>query len=74
MEYSFLEYRLKALIAVAKNNVSVLAIASIIKDLVNEYAETNNGGGCYHEYGATFDGTPLFQEAEALVIRAVTKD
>ena len=30
-------------------------------------------GGCFDEYSITFDGTPSFAKAEAVVIRCVTK-
>ena len=33
-----------------------------------------SGNGVYDESGVTFDGTPSFEEAEAIVVRAVTKD
>ena len=33
-----------------------------------------SGNGVYDEFGVTFDGTPSFEEAEAIIVRVVTKD
>ena len=33
-----------------------------------------SGNGVYDEFGVTFDGTPSFKEAEAIVVWAATKD
>lgn len=43
------------------------AIIKQIRDIVG-------GNGSFDEYAVTFDGTPSFAEAEAVVVRVVTKD
>eukprot|EP00957_Ditylum_brightwellii_P181893 13857715-Ditylum_brightwellii.AAC.2 len=36
--------------------------------LVDQACEVLSGGGCYEEYGVTFDGTLSFSEAEAVIL------
>eukprot|EP00957_Ditylum_brightwellii_P116276 8868921-Ditylum_brightwellii.AAC.1 len=36
--------------------------------IVEQACEVLSGGGCYDEYGVTFDGTPSFSEIEAIVL------
>ena len=50
------------------------AFAKPVWDSLNErISSILCGGGCFNEFSVTFDGTPSFAEAEAIVIRCVTK-
>ena len=46
-----------------------MIVATIKEDIRNLLSE-----GCHAEFSLTFDGTPAFAEAEAIIIRVVTKD
>ena len=45
----------------------------VLTTLIERISSILCGGGCFDEYSVTFDGTPSFAEAEAIVIRCVTK-
>ena len=46
----------------------------ILNSLIQRIRSILCGGGCFPEYSVIFDGTPSFAEAEAVVIRCVTKN
>jgi len=56
------------------SDVVSLAAGPLLETLVLRIRQILSGEGCYDEFGVTFDGTPSFAEAEAIVFRVVTKD
>ena len=51
-----------------------LAAPALHKALTQRIQNILGGAGCYDEFAVTFDGTPSFAEAEAIVVRIVSKD
>ena len=51
-----------------------LASTPLLATLMLRIRQILSGNGVYDEFGVTFDGTPSFEEAEVIVVRAVTKD
>lgn len=53
---------------------SALAAPAVHKAITERIRDILAGHGCYDEFAVTFDGTPSFAEAEAVIVRIVTKD
>ena len=51
-----------------------LSSTPLLATLMLRIRQILSGNGVYDECGVTFDGTPSFEEAEAIVVRDVTKD
>ena len=55
-------------------DVVSLAYTTLLATLMLRIRKILSGNRVYDEFGVTFDGTLSFEEAEAIVVRAVTND